>query len=192
MIPFWMRMKESQHYCDKQGRSRAVLHLFSSLKPGESRILRKPRRVSGQAIYLSALRLESGELLIVASNQYASKPFTIYGLRWEIETLFQCLKGRGFNMEATRLTHYFRIKKMMALLAIGFCWAHKTGEWKHKVVKPLRLKTHGRPEKSLFRYGLDYLADKLISSAVEGLEANRLLLLFLYPPDWLVPDEGYS
>ena len=189
-IPFFMRMKASQHYLDKQGRSRAVRHLFSDLKPGNARILRKSRRVSGQAIYLSGLRLESGELLIIASNQFESKSFDIYGLRWQIETLFQCLKGRGFNMEVTRLTHYFRIKKMVALLVIGFCWAHKTGEWKHKMIKPLRVKNHGRLEKNLFRYGLDHLTDQLMSGALDALEASRLLVLFLCPPDWLEPTES--
>jgi len=89
-------------------------------------------------------------------------------------------------MEVTRLTHYFRIKKMMALLVIGFCWAHKTGEWKHKMIHPLRVKNHGRLEKNLFRYGLD----QLMAGAMAALEASRLLVLFLCPPDWLKPTES--
>ena len=166
-IPFVMRMKANQLYRDKQGRDRAVGSLFKRLAPGASSLLRKTRHVSGLPVWLSAMRLASGELLILASNRKQPKPFEVYSLRWEIEHLFQCLKGRGFNMEDTRITHYYRIKKMMALLALAFCWAHKTGEWKHKVVKPLKIKNHGRPEKSLFRYGLDYLADQLIG-AVPG------------------------
>ncbi|PWQ92287.1 hypothetical protein DKW60_21715 [Leucothrix pacifica] len=93
-------------------------------------------------------------------------------------------------MEVTRLTHYFRIKKMVALLVIGFCWAHKTGEWKHKMIKPLRVKNHGRLEKNLFRYGLDHLTDQLMSGALDALETSRLLLLFLCPPDWLEPTKS--
>ena len=53
-------------------------------------------------------------------------------------------------MEARHLTCYFRINEMVILLAIGFCWAHKAGEWKHKMIKLLRLKKHGRLEKSTF------------------------------------------
>lgn len=188
-IPFLMRMKENQHYRDKQGRERPVRSLFKSLSPEESRVLRKPRHISGQSIYLSGLRLESGELLILAGNGLIQKPLEVYALRWEIEHLFQCLKGRGFNMESTRLTHYFRIKKMMALLALGFCWAHKTGEWRAKAVKPLKIKKHGRLEKSWFRYGLDYLADKLMGSVVSAKETLRMLILFLAPPDWIIYDE---
>ena len=67
------------------------------------------------------MTLESGELLILVGNPYFKRPMTVYGYRWEIETLFQGLKGRGFYMESTRLMTPSRIKKMMALLAIAFC-----------------------------------------------------------------------
>ena len=77
----------------------------------------------------------------------------------------------------------------MAVLAIGFCWAHKTGEWKHQVVKPLKIKKHGRLEKSWFRYGLDELADHLSAPFISPLQACRMLLLFLCPPGWIDVDE---
>lgn len=51
--------------------------------------------------------------------------------------LFQSLKGRGFCFEETRLTHYERIAKLILLLVIGFCWAHKVGEW--QAIKNLSL-----------------------------------------------------
>lgn len=190
-IPFIMRMKANQHYLEKQ-QSRPVSWLFRSLRVGESTVLRKPRHISGQPVWLSALRLQDGKLLILASNRKYADPLRVYSLRWEIENLFQCLKGRGFNMEDTRITHYYRIKKVMALLAIAFCWAHKTGEWKAKTVKPLKIKKHGRPEKSLFRYGLDYLADKLIGTLPKDKDALQLLYLFLCPPQWIeaVYDSG--
>ncbi len=106
--------------------------MFRSLTIGQSTVLRKVRHINGQPAWLSALKLEKGDLLIVASNQKQQQPFEIYGKRWEIETLFQALKERGLNREDTRLTHYFRIKKMIVLLALGFCWAHKIGEWLSK------------------------------------------------------------
>ena len=80
-----------------------------------------------------------------------------YALRWEIETLFSCLKGRGFNLENnTRLTDPRRVKKLIAVLAIGFCWCYLTGEWQHDQ-KSDKIKKHGRLSVSLFRYGLDYV-----------------------------------
>ena len=51
--------------------------------------------------------------------------------RRDIETLFSCLKGRGFNFEDTRMTEPERIEKLLVLLSIAFCWAHKTQEWRH-------------------------------------------------------------
>lgn len=149
-------------------------------------MLRKSRNIKGLPVYLSGLRLPTGELLIVASNQRLSKPIETYRLRWQIEVLFQSLKGRGFQMESTRLTQYYRIKKMVALLAIGFCWAHKTGEWRAAAIKPIKLKNHGRPEKSLFRYGLDYLSDQLLKPVITTKESVRLLALFLCPPHWII------
>ncbi len=82
-------------------------------------------------LYISALQLENGELLLVVSPRLMPMLFRIT-LRWEIETLFSCLKGRGFNLENTRLTDPRRVKKLIAVLAISFlCWCYLTGEWQH-------------------------------------------------------------
>ena len=182
-IPSLIRIKKNQKIIDAQDQERAVGSLFSDLKINKVRVLRKPRWMSNQWVWLSGMKLESGELLILAGNQYFKKPMTVYGYRWEIETLFQCLKGRGFHLEETRLMKPSRIKKMMALLAIAFCWSHKMGEWKHKVIKPLQVKKHGRLEQSLFRYGLDYLTDFFIKQIKNTIDVVHLLMIFLYPPD---------
>jgi hypothetical protein len=186
-IPYLIRIKENQGVMDRHGHSCAVRRLFADLERGKSRVLRNRRRVGHQWVWLSGMKLDGGELLILAANHRFRQPLAVYGLRWQIENLFQCLKGRGFHLEETRLTRYFRIKKVMALLAIAFCWAHKTGEWKHQVVRPLKTKKHGRPEHSLFRYGLDYLTDKLLQGLLALEERFRLLALFLYPPERFRP-----
>jgi len=184
-IPYLIRMRENQLMIDRQGHERPVRSLFADLKVGKSRSLRKTRQVGQQWVWLSGMKLDSGELLILAGNQCFQEPPKIYRLRWEIENLFQCLKGRGFHLEETRLTHYFRIKKVIALLAIAFCWAHKTGEWQHKVIKPLKTKTHGRLEQSLFRYGLDYLTQSLLHGLQKAEDLVRLWALFLCPPEMI-------
>ena len=188
-IPFLMRMRENQLMTDQRGRERAVRSRFHDLKVNQGRCLRKTCQVGQARVWLSGMRLENGELLIVAANQPFREPFKLYALRWEIENLFQCFKGRGFHLEDTRLTKYFRIKKVMALLAIGFCWAHKTGEWKHKVIRPLAVKKHGRPEQSLFRYGLDYLTNTLLHG-MQPITAIRLWVLFWWPPHLIVYEQG--
>jgi hypothetical protein len=48
------------------------------------------------------------------------------------------------------------LEKLLALLAIAFCWAHQVGEWLAKQ-RPLKIKKHGYKAQSTFRYGLDHL-----------------------------------
>jgi hypothetical protein len=79
---------------------------------------------------------------------------------------------------------------MMALLAIAFCCAHKAGEWKHKVIKPLKETSHGRLEQSLFRYALDYLTDHFLQGLHKTVDVLKLLMLFLLPSDMILIKKG--
>lgn len=84
-----------------------------------------------------------------------------YTKRWEIETLFSCLKSRGFNLEDSHLTDMKKIKKLLVVYAIAFCWCYSIGEWQHEKVNQIKIKKHGRPMKSVFRLGLDIIPDIL-------------------------------
>jgi len=191
-IPYLIRMKDNQLVVTNPGASRKVRALFRNVKVGEKRALGQRQRIGRQWVWLSTLKLESGELLVVASNLRFSDAIQIYAERWQIENLFQCLKGRGFHLEDTRLTRYYRIKKVMALQAIAFCWAHKIGEWKHQAVKPLKTKKHGRLECSLFRYGLDELTNHLLRTVKTAEDNLRFWILFLCPPDMIDYEQGTS
>ena len=109
--------------------------LFRDLKPGESRILSNARRLSearkpkARPVFVAALHLKTGELLIVVTNDAPEEALAIYAQRWQIETLFAALKTRGFNLEDTHMTDPERISKLTAVLSITFCWAHKVGDW---------------------------------------------------------------
>lgn len=161
-INFYIRIKKNLLTTDSRGRLIHVDALFRGLKATEERILVGKREILGHQLYIAGLKLLDGELLIVVTNELTCDAIKTYGLRWEIETLFSCLKGRGFNFEETHITNQERIQKLFVLLAIAFCWAHKTGEWRHEL-KPIKIKKHGRPAVSLFRYGLDYIVDVLIN-----------------------------
>lgn len=112
-------------------------------------------------LYLTGSRLESGELMVVASDSQCENAIENYCERWEIETLFQCLKGRGFDFETTHITDHARLSALMQFAAIAACWCIRTGEWLVEEGHTIKLKRHGRPSKSLFRHGLDILADSL-------------------------------
>lgn len=159
-IFFYIRIKKNFLTTGSRGGTTTVGALFRDLTPTEERVLYDKREILGQKLYLSALKLWDGELLIVVTNDEPGFAIKTYALRWEIETLFSCLKGRGFNFEDTHIINQDRIKKLFVLLAIAFCWAHKTGEWRHEQ-KAIKIKKHGRLAVSFFRYGLDYISDTL-------------------------------
>jgi Transposase DDE domain len=160
-LPFRIRIRESDKLDDGKKCLKAKV-VFSALQVGEQVVLSKPRQLWGHRLYVAALRLESGDLLIVVSNRQAKRAIADYGKRWSIETLFGCLKSRGFCLESTHLVEPERLSRMIALLTIGLCWAFRTGEWLAEQ-KPIEIKKHGRKARSIFRYGLDHLRRVLLN-----------------------------
>ena len=136
--------------------------VFQDLQPQQSQVLSRKRRLWGHWLYLAGLRLEDGSLLVVATNHAPSTAVADYAHRWGIETLFGRLKTRGFCLEATQIKDPERLKKLIALLTLAFCWAHRVGEW---IVEhhPIKIKKHGRKAKSIFRTGLDHLRQILLN-----------------------------
>lgn len=160
-LPFRIRIRESDKLDDGHKCLKAKV-VFSALGIGEQVVLRKPRKLWGHWLYVAALRLESGKLLIVVSNRQAHRAIADYGKRWSIETLFGCFKSRGFRLESTHLSEPERLSRMIALLTIGLCWAFRTGEWLAQA-KPIEVKKHGRKAQSIFRYGFDHLRRVLLN-----------------------------
>lgn len=86
-----------------------------------------------------------------------------------------------FRFEETHMTHPQRIDKLMALLAIGFAWAHKVGEWR-ALCKPIILNQYvnmTRPQFSFFRYGLDFLRNLFLQHKTSDFK--QLLKLITLP-----------
>jgi hypothetical protein len=46
---------------------------------------------------------------------------------------------------------------------IAFVWCYKIGTYPHQI-NPIKIKKHGRRAKSVFKYGLTFLANILLSS----------------------------
>ncbi len=130
--------------------------MFSHLQSGQSEVLSSRRWVWGRLIYVSALRLDDGELLIIISSDSPTTAISDSAQRWGIETLFGSFKTRGFCLEFTDFTDHQRLSKLLALMALALCWAIKTGEWL-SYRRPLKVKKHGRLSQSIFHYGLDHL-----------------------------------
>ncbi|WP_346293067.1 IS4 family transposase [Sphaerothrix gracilis] len=161
--PTPIRIRIRENHCLFDGRrSLSAKTLFAHLQPSQQQVLRKQRRLWGHWLYVAAMRLEDGNLLIVVTQFKPKRAIADYAKRWSIETLFGMFKSRGFCLEATHLRESQRVSKLLALLTVALGWALSSGQWLHQA-KPIPIKSHGRRAKSLFRYGLDYLRSILLN-----------------------------
>jgi hypothetical protein len=155
-VDFRIRVRENTKITNRRGQVVSLWRLFRSQRIGEPLVIEGARSIWGLPLFVSGVRLSSGEYVIVVAPRFTETALSDYARRWEIETLFSCLKSRGFRLEETHLTHPERLKKVIALLALAFCWAHIIGEWlTHE--QPLKIKKHGRKAVSIFRHGFDHL-----------------------------------
>ena len=140
-IPFHQRLKRNTLVPNAWNRRMRLDEQFGSLKPGESHLLPGRRPVWGCFVHLAALRLDEGDFLFIASfGAPQAEAIDAYADRWQVETLFGCLKTRGFNLEDTHLTDPKRLAKLMGLLALAFAWTCRTGELLHDGPSPIRQK----------------------------------------------------
>lgn len=127
-IPFHQRLKRDTRIPNAWNRLKRADQLFGSLAPGQTLHLPGRRPVWGCFVALSALRLDDDWLIIASSGVPQAQAIDAYARRWEIESLFGCLKSRGFNFEDTHLTNPGRLSKLFGLLALAFAWTDHTGE----------------------------------------------------------------
>lgn len=127
-----------------------------------------------QPVFAGGKRLADGDWLIVVSN-HRGDLLQEYRLRWGIETLFQALKKRGFDLEATCTT---RTEALLGLLSLCYLWCLRVGLflWASDPLPPLK---HGRRAQSWFRRGLDFLHRLLapLSGRPNRASFDRALLL---------------
>ena len=139
-LPFRLRLKANVNLTSTKG-AYPLLREFQTLAVGGSRVLRQPRRLWGQKVFLSAKRLETNEWLLIVSESYSRQAIEEYAQRWTIETLFAALKSHGFHLEETHLTKPERLERLFALLTLTTLWAVHAGVWAHEQ-QPIRQKKH--------------------------------------------------
>lgn len=174
-LVFVMRVRNNTLVGSK-GVTRSASRRYDHLKPRDVYVAPKRCTVLGLRLYLAVTKSAEGELVVLACNAAPDRALARYAKRWGTETLFAALKTRGFNLEDTHLTA-LRLDKLLALLALAFTWAHLVGIWCHEQ-RPLKLKNHGYPPKSLFRRGLDALRSAILAGATRApLNLTRCLQL---------------
>lgn len=151
-----------------------ILELWKNRGRSKS-IINHPVLIWGHLLYVSISQAKGAkEPMIVVSNVEFEDAIGLYRRRWEIETLFGCLKTRGFRMEDTHMTAPEKIEKLLFVLAIAFCWSYRLGVIKD-AEKTVPRKAHGRLSKSLFRLGLDWLRSALLSIENKIDEFRKIL-----------------
>ena len=142
-------------------------HLFNRFRTNEFVYYNKIVRVNGELCYLSGCKLNNRkgkqDFLIIVSFNKPKKAQEDYKQRWQIEMCFKAMKSSGFDIEKTHLQDIDRIEKLILLVMIAFVWCYKIGIYLHQK-KPIIIKKHGRKAKSIFKYGLDFLAKILLNS----------------------------
>jgi len=185
-VSFFIRIRKNTNV----GVSETAAHkLFSDLKVNQECILPGGKqKVLGHHLHVVGLKYigRSGEPehLLLVCPEHPQEALSHYKKRWGIETLFAALKSRGFDMEATHLTDENRLEKLMGLLALAFVWSQLVGEWRDQR-DPIKIKNHGRPEKSLFRYGLDHLRKTMLNLASQQEEFLICLQALVAPRKFL-------
>lgn len=176
-LPLRIRVRHSEKFYDGQRELKAQI-LCSHLQAGQPMVLKNRRRLWGHWLYVAALRLEDGELLVVVRDRQPQGAIADYAHRWGIETLFGCLKTRGFCLESTHLHDPERLSRLVALLSIALCWAFRVGEWVSQQ-QPILIKKHGRKARSIFRVGFDHLRQVLINLNIDANTDFTDVLRFL-------------
>jgi hypothetical protein len=155
-IGFRLRVKANARITDKRGKSIRASKMCRTLKADQRVEFRRCRKLWGQSVFVAVCRKADGDNVIVISSEQSGRILLQYGERWRIETLFGNLKTRGFRLEDTHLTDGARVSKLLSLLTLAGCWALLAGEFE-SAAAPIKIKKHGRAEKSVFRLGFDTL-----------------------------------
>jgi hypothetical protein len=167
-IPYYIRIRENFYVEDpRTGNKLKSFQMFADLKCGQSRVLHRIYRVNGQLCYLSASKVKDKNgypefQLVIAFNQ-PENALMSYKERWQIEMCFRAAKSSGFNIEDTHLTDLERIDKLLNIVMLAFAWVYVTGVFLDQYIKPVRILKHGNRAKSLFKYGLEFIATILLN-----------------------------
>lgn len=114
-----------------EGTNKKLYHFFRRNRP---KYLRKPIKVLGVSGYVSGYYLpckqkREDDYVLIFSLERNRQALKLYEQRWRIETMFGAFKSRGFNLEATHITHSSRLKSLLFLVSIAFCWMVLVGDY---------------------------------------------------------------
>jgi hypothetical protein len=169
-ISFVIRIRSNFNIPNSRGKLKPAGVFFRDLAPGAVRYLGQ-RIVLGSLVHVIGEKLSNGKYRIVITDSEPELALGRYEERQSIETMFGCLKTRGFNFEDTHMTKPARIDNLLAVMTIAFAWSYRAGNIFDEV-EPIKIKSHGCRAKSIFRHGYDYLRRLLINFYFMTVQMN--------------------
>jgi hypothetical protein len=180
-IHFVIRTRENICAANARGALLPLNTMLRGIKPGRVVIFPSRRKIMGVELYIVALRMPTGELLILLTPERPQDALELYATRWNIEMLFSALKQRGFCFENTHVTQHKRLGNMVFILTLALCIALKKGEILENE-KPAPLKKHGYVAVGLFKRGLNSIAHLIANLAFAWVEIKIALRKIFQPP----------
>lgn len=176
-VKFVIKIKcNSKIYYNK--RYKRALKSFRSLRRGSIRTLKCT--LWDLELTIVGYKHTDGEVYILATNGAPNLAVDLYSIRWQIESMFLCLKSNGFNLEDTHMVDANKLELLFGLLAILTCWNCKIGCWFH-AIKPIKIKNHDRPEQNLFHYGMTMIST-ILNNVLDYANDFRNILRILEKP----------
>jgi hypothetical protein len=160
-IEFHIRLPKQVKYGSLLLKHRKTINnLFRFFKENVKIDHPKAVKILGYNLYVSGMKSKKGGYCVVVSSKDNLGSLEKYQQRWTIENMFGAFKTRGFNFEDTHMREPERIKKLTVLVSIAYTWCSLVGLWLYESIS-IRIATHGRKEKSIFRLGLDYITTNI-------------------------------
>ena len=168
-IPYYIRTRNDfKVFIPHKNKEVKAWWLFNNLKAKELLHYPKIVRVGIQLYYPSGCKQSSKtggvDFLIIVSFNKPEQAQVNHKDRWQIETCFKAMKVSGFDIEKTYLQAMDRIEKLTLLVMVVFVWCYKIGIFIHENIQEIKIKKHGRKAKSIFKYGLSFVANALLNS----------------------------
>ena len=73
------------------------------------------------------------------------------------------MKSSGFDIEGSHVRDQSRMSNLFAIIMMAYVRCYLVGIYINENIKPLAVLKHGRRAVSLFKYGLDYIFQCLVS-----------------------------
>lgn len=182
-VNFTMRLKNNTLVTLENGNRMTVSKALCLAKTGQTKTMKV--KLWGYELWISGRRGkkqkngEVDEIIVVSNHNNGRDALDLYKTRWAIERTFKCLKSEGFDFERTHITHPERLLKLFAMAALSVGISVVAGAF-FALLKPIKIKNHGRSAWSLFTYGLDYL--RFLFKKLPFFDALSLIFSIDPPP----------